>query len=150
MIWMKLTRTNAVFSRAASVVLYCAGFWIFRYAGKIHKNQIKNQCSRSFDDTKGGPQSSQGAPRRVCGAAHPLAAPPALLGGSHTPWCPTLALFIPPTWKLQNRSCFSDLRRGAAATLCSSPGELIWRLLWPPVRGNHHHHHHHHLSITPS
>src|SRR3954470_24479319 len=41
MIRTKLTRTDAVFSRATSVVLYCVGFWIFRYAGKIHKNQIK-------------------------------------------------------------------------------------------------------------
>src|ERR1041385_7385643 len=149
MIWTKLTRTDAVFSRAARVVLYRAGFWIFWYVGKIHKNQIKNQRSRSFDDAKGGPQSSQGAPRRVCGATQPLVVPPALLGGSHTPWCPTLALFIPSARKLQKRSRFSDLRRGAAAALCSSPGELIWRLLWPSVRGNHHHRHHHRLSITP-
>src|ERR1041385_3419235 len=134
MIWTKLTRTDAIFNRAASDVSYCAGFWIFRYAGKIHKNQIKNKRSQSFDDSKGGPQGSQGAPRRVWGAAQPLAAPPALLGGSHTPWCPTLALFIPSVRKLRNRSLFSNLRRGAAASLCSSPGELIWRLLWPPVR----------------
>ena len=149
MIWTKLTRTDAVFSRVASVVLYCPGFWIFRYAGKIHKNQIKNQHSRRFQEARGGPQSSQGAPRRVCGAAHPLAGPQTLLGGSHTPWCPTLVLFLPFARKFQNRSCFSKLHRGAAATLYSSPGELIWRLLWPPVRGNHRHRHHHRLSITP-
>src|ERR1043165_2215195 len=71
MIWTKLTRTDAVFSRAASAVLYCAGFWIFRYARKFHKNQIQNQRSRRFQEARGGPQSSQGAPRRVCGAAHP-------------------------------------------------------------------------------
>src|ERR1041385_8862411 len=101
MIWTKLTRTDAIFNRAASDVSYCAGFSIFRYAEKIHKNQIKNQHSRSFNDAKGGPQGSLGAPRRVCGAAQPLAAPPALLGGSHTPWCPTLSLFIPSMRKLQ-------------------------------------------------
>src|ERR1041385_4195919 len=112
MIWTKLTRTDAVFSRAASAVLYCAGFWIFRYARKIHKNQIKNQRSRSFDDAKGGPQGSQGAPRRVCGAAQPLVAPPALLGGSHTPWCPTLALFIPSARKLRKqKSLFQSTSR---------------------------------------
>src|SRR3954466_4568070 len=72
MIWTKLTRTDAVFSRATSVVLYCAGFWIFRYTRKIPENQIKNQHSGSFRETKGGPQSSQGAPRRVCGTAQPL------------------------------------------------------------------------------
>src|SRR3954471_9078388 len=151
MIWMKLTRTDVVFSRATSVVLFCAGFWIFRYAGKIPKNYIKNQHYRSFACAKGGPQGSQGAPRRVHGAAQPLAAPGTLLAGSHTPWCPNFALFFPPPLarKPQNRSPISDLRRGAAATLCSSLGELIWRLLWPPVRGNHRHRHHHHLSITP-
>src|ERR1044071_5782194 len=96
---MKLTRTDAVFSRATSVVFFCAGFWIFRYAGKIPKIYIKNQRSESFRKSKGGPQGSQGAVRRVPGAAQPLAAPLALLAGSHVPRCPTLALFILPTQK---------------------------------------------------
>src|SRR4051794_34382992 len=112
------------------------------YLGTLEKSQkiyIKNQRSRSFRESKGEPQGSQGAARRVPGAAQPLVAPPTLLAGPHTPWCPTLALFIIPTQKPQNRSRFANLRRGAAATLCSSPGELIWRLLWPPVRGNHLH-----------
>src|ERR1043165_7107984 len=86
MIWTKVTRTDAVFSRATSVVFFCAGFWIFRYDGKIPKKYIKNQRSGSFDQAKRGPQGSQGAARRVPGAAQPLAAPPVLLGGSHTPW----------------------------------------------------------------
>src|SRR4051812_9398558 len=60
MIWTKLTRTDAVFSRATSVVFFCAGFWIFRYAGKIPKKYIKNQRSGSFRRTKGGPRGSQG------------------------------------------------------------------------------------------
>src|SRR3954464_196630 len=89
MIWTKLTRTDAVFSRATSAVFFCAGFWIFRYARKIPKKYIKNQRSGSFRRTKGGPHGIQGAARRVPGAAQLLAAPPALLGGSHTPWCPT-------------------------------------------------------------
>ena len=116
------------------------------YLGTLEKSQkkyIKNQRSGSFRQSKRGPQGSQGAARRVPGAAQPLAAPPVLLAWSHVPRCPTLALFILPTQKPQNRSRFSNLHRGAAATLCSSPGELIWRLLWPPVRGNHR------LSITP-
>src|SRR4051812_42701101 len=71
MIWTKLTRTDVIFSRAAIAVLYCAGFWIFRYAGKIPKNQIKNQRSGSFQQAKVGPQGSQGAPRRPGGAAPP-------------------------------------------------------------------------------
>src|SRR4051812_36447388 len=71
MIWTKLTWTDAVFSRAASAVLYCAGFWIFRYAGKIPKNEIKNQRSGSFREAKGGPQGNQGVPRRPGGATPP-------------------------------------------------------------------------------
>src|ERR1044072_704414 len=59
MIWTKLTRTDVVFSRATSVVFFCAGFWIFRYAGKIPKKYIKNQRSGSFHQAKGGPQGSQ-------------------------------------------------------------------------------------------
>src|SRR3954469_22674230 len=73
MIWTKLTRTNAVFSRATSVVFFCVGLWIFRYAGKIPKKYIKNQRSGSFRRSKGGPQGSQGAARRVPGAAQLLA-----------------------------------------------------------------------------
>src|SRR3954469_12470647 len=53
MIWTKLTQTDVVFSRAAIAVFFCAGFWIFRYAGKIPKNQIKNQRSGSFRMSKG-------------------------------------------------------------------------------------------------
>src|SRR4051812_16483876 len=62
MIWTKLTRADAVFSRGASAVFYCAGFWIFRYAGKIRKNQIKSQQSRSFDDAKGDHRAARGHP----------------------------------------------------------------------------------------
>src|SRR3954470_24940056 len=96
---------------------------IYGYLGTLEKSQkiyIKNQRSRSFIEARGGPLRSQGAPRRVSGAAQALAAPGTLLGGSHTPGCSTLALFIPLMWKPQNRSRFSDLRRGSAATLCSS------------------------------
>src|ERR1041384_462951 len=93
MIWTKLTRTDAVFRRATSDVFYCAGFWIFRYAGKIPKIYIK------INVPEGGPQGSQRAASRVPGTAQPLAAPPALLAWSHVPRCPTLALFILPTQK---------------------------------------------------
>src|ERR1043165_8676255 len=116
MIWTKLTWTDAVFSRATSAILFCAGFWIFRYAGKIPKIYIKNQRSGSFRKSKGGPQGSQGAARRVPGAAQPLAAPPALLAWPHIPWCPTLALFILRRKNPRNRSRFSNLHRGATAT----------------------------------
>ena len=44
MIWTKLTRTDAVFSRAASMVLLCAGLWIFRCVRKF----AENPRTRSF------------------------------------------------------------------------------------------------------
>src|ERR1043165_1931839 len=62
MIWTKLTRTDAVFSRATSVVFCCAGFWIFRYAGKIPKTYIKNQRSGLPENPKGGHRVAGGQP----------------------------------------------------------------------------------------
>src|SRR3954462_8668787 len=56
MIWTKLTRTNAVFSRATSVVFFCAGLWIFRYAGKIPKKKI------SVPEPYDGPKWARGQP----------------------------------------------------------------------------------------
>ena len=131
MIWTKLTRTGAVFSRATSAVLFCAGFWIFRYAGKIPKNYIKNQCSESFRRTKGGPQGSQegvwrGPPpgRATC--------PP---GWVPHPPVPYFGLIYSPDSKTsEHKSLFpstSQSRRNPLFFL----GELIWRLNWPPVRG---------------
>src|ERR1041385_6158659 len=76
MIWTKLTRTDAVFSRATSDVFFCAGFWIFRYAGKIPRKYIKNQRFGSFRESKGGPQGSQGQPGGCL--ARPTPGPPPL------------------------------------------------------------------------
>src|SRR4051812_30919669 len=104
---MKLTRTDVVFSRATSAVFFCVGFWIFRYARKIPKIYIKNQRSGSFHQAKGGPHGIQGAAKRVPSAAQLLAAPPALLGGSRTPWCPTLApIYSPVKETLKKKSLF--------------------------------------------
>src|ERR1041384_1320300 len=154
MIWTKLTRTDAVFSRAASAVFFCACFWLFRYAGKIPKKYIKNQRSGSFHQAKGGPQGSQGAARRVPGAAQLLAAPPALLGGSHTPWCPTLTpIYSPVEETPKNKSLFRSTPRSRRNPLFFL-GELIWRLNWPLVRGKSSplssSSHLHHPSMTSS
>src|SRR3954470_11130572 len=92
MIWTKLTRTDAIFSRATSAVFFCACLWIFRYAGKIPKIYIKNQCSGSFRGVKGQPEGSQeGAwhgPAPGCATCPP--------GWVPHPWCPTLAPIYSP------------------------------------------------------
>src|SRR3954470_7968934 len=85
MIWMKLTRNDAVFSRATSAVLLCAGFWIFRCIGKIPEKYIKNQRSRSFHQEKVGPQGSQGSPRRPAGAHPPWSRREGSWGGPTPP-----------------------------------------------------------------
>src|SRR3954470_3666228 len=62
MIWTKLTRTDVVFNRATSVVFFCAGFWIFRYAGKIHKKYIKISILEASTMPKGGHRAARGHP----------------------------------------------------------------------------------------
>src|SRR3954465_8484414 len=64
MIWTKLTRTDVVFAGATSAVFFCAGFWIFRYVGKIPKNYIKNQRSRSFDNCQRGATEQPGGTQK--------------------------------------------------------------------------------------
>src|SRR3954470_17099807 len=128
---MKLTRTDVVCSRATSVVFFCAGFWIFRYAGKIPKIIFKISVPEAFVGPKGGHRAA----RRVAGAAQLLAAPPALLGGSHTPWCPTWTLIYSPVEETSKQeSLFPSTSRSRRNPLFFL-GELIWRLIWPPVRG---------------
>src|SRR4051812_4591781 len=81
MIWTKLTRTGAVFSRATNAIFFCAGFWIFRYAGKIHKNYIKKSA---FPELRQCQRGATGQPRGTQKGAWRGPAPGTLLGGSHT------------------------------------------------------------------
>src|SRR3954469_2545444 len=128
MILMKLTRTDAVFSRATSVVFFCAGFWIFRYAGKIPRKYIKNQHSGSFRRSKGGPQGSQEGAWRGPAPGRATCPP----GWVPHPLVPYFGPYLfSRRGNPEKEVAFSNLRRGATVTLCSSPGELIWRLLWP-------------------
>src|ERR1041385_5887297 len=60
MIRTKLTRTDVVFSRATSAVFFCAGFWIFRYAGKIPKKIYKKSAFRKLPQVQRG---ATGQPR---------------------------------------------------------------------------------------
>src|SRR3954471_20454012 len=59
MIWTKLTRPDVVFSRATSDVFFCAGFWIFRYVGKIPKIYI---YKTSVPEASASPKGATGHP----------------------------------------------------------------------------------------
>src|ERR1041385_7158051 len=83
------------------------------YLGTLEKSQ-ENIKKISVPEASEDPKGGHRAARRVPGAAQPLAAPPALLAGSHTPGDLTWPLFIPPSRKPRKRGLFSNLRRGAA------------------------------------
>ena len=129
------------------MVLLCAGLQTFRCLGKFQENSQK--IHGNFYQPEMEPEGSQGAPGGLLARPPPWPRREAAWGGPTPSGALPVPLFLPVTEKAQNGSPFSDLRRGAAATLCSSLGELIWRLFWPPVRGNHRHRHHHRLSIIP-
>ena len=149
MIWSKLTRTNAVFSRAACMVYLCAGRWIFKHLSKIHEKSQKIHAPEGTKCQKWGQRGARGCP----GALWAPPPPGPRWGGAWVGPTPPGALLYPvfllPTQKPQIRSSFAVFHRGAAATLCSSSGGLTWRLNWPPERGDRRHRHHHHHSIIP-
>src|ERR1041385_6813514 len=82
MIWTKLTRTNAVFSRASCMVYLCAGKWIFRRSRKFPENPR----TRRSQKPEVGPEGSPGGPRRPPGTARGGAAPSGRLGASPLLW----------------------------------------------------------------
>src|ERR1041385_1324372 len=62
MIWTKLTRTNAVISRAACMVLLCAGKWIFRRLRKFPEKYQKIHTPEGARSQKWDQRASKGAP----------------------------------------------------------------------------------------
>ena len=60
MIWTKLTRTDAVFSRAACMVLLCAGKRIFKYLRKIHEKSQKIHAPEGTRSQKRGQRGARG------------------------------------------------------------------------------------------
>ena len=96
-----------------------------------------------------GLEGGQGVPKR------PVGAPPLGRAGGSPGWGPhPLVPYFSPYYSSRRRNprsevLFAVFRRGAAATLGSSSGGLIWRLNWPPERGDRRHRHHHHHSIIP-
>src|SRR3954465_14235887 len=122
----------------------------FYVSQKIPGKITENPRTRRDPEPEVGPEDSQGAPGALLARPHPWPRREAAwVGPPHSGALPR-PLFIPVERKPQNRSRFPSFRRGAATTLCSSLGGLIWRLFRPPVRGDHrHYHHHHHQSIIP-
>src|SRR6187401_2018752 len=87
MIWTKLTRTDAVFSRAACMVYLCAGKRIFRYLRKIHEKSQKIHAPEGTRSQKWGQR----------GARRPVGAPPLGRAGGAPGWVPhpLVPYFIP-------------------------------------------------------
>ena len=131
------------------MVLLCAGKRIFRYLRKIHEKSQKIHAPEGTRSQKRG-QRGPGGAQAPCGRPNPPGPRRGVAWVGPTPPGALLCLvFLLPTQKPQIRSSFAVFRRGAAATLCSSSGGLIWRLNWPPERGDRRHRHHHHHSIIP-
>src|ERR1041385_6360263 len=116
------------------MIFLFVGKWNLGVPENTSKNRENPRTGRN-QMSEEGPEGGCPCPRRQGGMARPLAAPGRRLGGFHHLWCPTSTPMFSREEKHRNRSRFDISRRGAAATLCSSPGELIWRLFWPPVRG---------------
>src|ERR1041385_6033069 len=62
MIWTKLTRTNAVFSRAACMVLLCVGKWIFGRLRKFPEKTQKIHAPEGLLCQKWDQRAAKGAP----------------------------------------------------------------------------------------
>src|SRR4051812_31101504 len=79
MIWTKLTRTNAVFSRAACMVLLCPGKWIFRSSRKFPEKYQKIHAPEGARSQKWDQRGVLG-PQAPLGTARGGAAPSGRLG----------------------------------------------------------------------
>src|ERR1044072_704416 len=76
------------------------------YLGTLEKSQ-KNILKISVPEASIRPKGGRRAARRVLGEPQLLAAPPTLLGGSHTHWCPTMTpIYSPIEETLKEKSLF--------------------------------------------
>ena len=99
---MKLTWTDAVFSRAACMVFLCAGIWISKYLRKFLEKSQKIHAPEVVLGHKWG----QRGPRRPAGAATPWLCREAAWGGPTPFGALPSPLFLPIAEKPQNRSLF--------------------------------------------
>src|SRR4051812_5524313 len=110
-------------------------FLDIKLRGKNPKKINKNPASRKLPEVKGGATGQPGGRQEVPGAAHLLAAPPALLGGSHTPWCPRWTPIYSPVEETSKQESLFPSTPWSRRNPLFFLGELIWRLNWPPVSG---------------
>ena len=144
MIWMKLSWTDAVFSRIALVLFLCRNessqnvLKIYgEYFWKIWK--IPAQRSTGGDGPVG---------HKPC--SRPWLRLPSLWGprGSAAPKLSSINSLS--SQKKSREKISSRLRYGGAATSCSSSGGQIWSPFWAPERGNRRHRHHQPSSLSNS
>src|ERR1041385_3855391 len=108
MIWTKLTRTNAVFSRATCMVYLCAGKWIFRRPRKFPEKYQKIHAPEGARSQKWDQRGALGAPGAPPGAARGGAAPSGRLGAPPLLWCPTETPIYPRDEKTPEQKSFSQ------------------------------------------
>src|SRR4051812_36449837 len=93
-------------------------------------------------------RGARGGLRRLGDTTWSRAAPPSRQDQLDLPWCPTLALIFTPDEETLIQKSILQVSSWSHHHLCSCPRELIWRLFWPPVRGNQRYRHRHRHSIT--
>ena len=147
MIWMELTRTDAVFSRIAMVLFLCrnkSSRNVLKIYGDVFRNKRKIPAQRSTRG--GGPVGHKPTSR-----GHPPSPPREGLWGPRGSTAPKLSSIssVSPEKKWERRF-HRVLRYGGAATSCSSSGGQIWSPFRAPERGNRRHRHHQTSSIDNS
>src|SRR3954467_15774010 len=121
------------------MVLLCAGKQIFRYLRKFHEKLQKIHAPEGTRSQKRGQRRAKGGPGALVARPSPWPRRGVAWVGPTSPGALLRLVFYLVTKKPQIRSLSPSFRRGAAATLYSSSGGLIWRLNWPPERGDRRH-----------
>src|SRR3954468_17551182 len=109
------------------MVLLCAEKWIFRYLGKVYGKSQKIHAPEGNQYQKKGQKGAKGGPGALLARPSPWPRRGvAWVAPTSSAALPRLVFYL-VTEKSQIRSHPSSFHRGAAATLCSSSGGLIWR-----------------------
>src|SRR3954463_15922803 len=109
------------------MVLLCAGKRIFRYLIKLHEKSQKIHAPEGTQNQKRGQRGTKGGPGALVARASPWPRRGVAWVGPTSPGALLRPVFYLVTENPQIRSSSPSFRRGAAATLCSSSGGLIWR-----------------------